>query len=802
LPLAFSSQPGMMPARRGRRIDSMSRDDFLTRALRGIIRRRILVVILWALILPPSIYFAVKVQQDNSIDRLIVQSDPDAVAAREFEKVFGVGEYVVILAESNDPFALENLKAFADLEDKLSKLDRVTANSALSIYKRAKAGFEATPESADAFRKFATGTDLFRRQGLVGKTFLAIPLVLAVKTSQERHDVVAAIDVTIAPLEANPKPFTALRKVGQPYVNAYLDTDTRQSGFRLFPVFFLFVVVLNYALYRSFRTLFAIVIVLGVSAATTVGFVGITGGTFTIVSQVVPMTILITATATLVYLHSRYVEKPPGVDQDEHLVHAFRHKFLATTASMFAAAVGFAALAESKIRPIRELGYWIAVGIVFTWIAVFTLFPALEKLLRCPTSDERKTAAPWFVKFTEWLPTWSYRYRWVLVPGFLLFSAAGAVALFGLPSVVTPMELQTNPLEYIDHESQLYKDTKRLESVIGGLGITEVWVTPKPGKEKTGVITDAEVLRGLNRFSLALEKDKRVGAAVGMPAILRTQRYVSGEGDQLPDDDAGMEKVAASLETLLEKEPLLRRFLDDKQSQTHIPVITETLDYKRFVEIDRLIQDTWAATQKSDPALADLQIHTVGLGPLQAKISYYMVPTLVRSFALTVAIIFVAFLLVFRSGAARLMAMIPSIFAILAMFGFMRLTGMFLNVATILIASTVLGTSENDQIHFFYHYGEKAKESTEAGLRHTLLISGKAIFYATMINAGGFLAFALARLPPIRQFGILSSLAFVLSMLADFTALPAALWLVYRDKPEALKEPKSASSTEASEPGA
>jgi predicted RND superfamily exporter protein len=111
----------------------------------------------------------------------------------------------------------------------------------------------------------------------------------------------------------------------------------------------------------------------------------------------------------------------------------------------------------------------------------------------------------------------------------------------------------------------------------------------------------------------------------------------------------------------------------------------------------------------------------------------------------------------------------------------------------------VLGTSENDQIHFFYHYGEKSKESTEAGLRHTLLISGKAIFYATMINAGGFLAFALARLPPIRQFGILSSVAFVLSMLADFTALPAALWLVYRDKPQAMKTPaeKSAGAAEA-----
>ena len=36
----------------------------------------------------------------------------------------------------------------------------------------------------------------------------------------------------------------------------------------------------------------------------------------------------------------------------------------------------------------------------------------------------------------------------------------------------------------------------------------------------------------------------------------------------------------------------------------------------------------------------------------------------------------------------------------------MRVTGIPLNIATILIGSTVLGATENDQIHFFYHFQE------------------------------------------------------------------------------------------------
>jgi len=132
------------------------------------------------------------------------------------------------------------------------------------------------------------------------------------------------------------------------------------------------------------------------------------------------------------------------------------------------------------------------------------------------------------------------------------------------------------------------------------------------------------------------------------------------------------------------------------------------------------------------------------------------------------------------------MAMIPSLFAILVMFLVMRLTGIPLNVATILIASTVLGASENDQIHFFYHFQERrGSGTTEQALAHALRIAGRAIVFATLINSGGFLALALSRLPPMRQFGIVASSAFVLSMLASFAALPAALWIFYRAVPDA-----------------
>jgi predicted RND superfamily exporter protein len=275
---------------------------------------------------------------------------------------------------------------------------------------------------------------------------------------------------------------------------------------------------------------------------------------------------------------------------------------------------------------------------------------------------------------------------------------------------------------------------------------------------------------------------------VGPTTLLRLRRYLAGQGDQLPEDPEAFAAATADLEQLLLTEKELRGFIDVKSlGQAQLMVITRRGDAAQFDALERRIDALWKAEQARSPALARATAMVVGESILQAKIAQHLVPTLTESFGITAALIFLTFLLVFRSGAARVMAMVPSFFSILATFLVMRLVGIPLNVATILIATTVLGTTENDQVHFFHHYLEARKEgaSAEKSLLHSLHVSGHAIIYATLINASGFLALTFSNLPPMRQFGIVTSIAFAFAMLADFTALPAALWIVMRAKPDA-----------------
>ena len=167
-------------------------------AFRLILKARWLVIAVYAILLGPAAYFAMQVPQDNSIDRLIVRDDPDYLASRAFAKVFGDSEYIILLAEAPDPFAGPVVKRIDEMENRLRSIPRVSVNSALTIFRRAKAGFSGTEAELAAFRKFATGTKLFSRQGLVGDHFISLALVLSIKNTDERQETLGNIEKAIA----------------------------------------------------------------------------------------------------------------------------------------------------------------------------------------------------------------------------------------------------------------------------------------------------------------------------------------------------------------------------------------------------------------------------------------------------------------------------------------------------------------------------------------------------------------------------------------------------------------------------
>jgi len=741
-----------------------------------ILRARAWIAAGFLILAAAGIYGASKIPNDPAIERLIVPGDPLQRATMDFDRLFPEGEHALLMLESNDPLSLPELRAADRLERELARIPHVQALSLLDLYRRTASSAQITPEDAAHLRTFATGTPMFRRAGILGDGYLGIALELQVTSTAERDRALAAIDALALPLEKSDGPFTRVRRVGSPWLDAWLERQTGAATARFMPLFGLFLMTLVLIIYRSWRALAAIVLTLGALVAVAMGLAALFGWSNTVISTLVPLTVMVTTTATLVYLHSRYIEPDDAPTLPEHHARALANKFLPCTASMFATAVGFAALAVSDIRPVREMGLWTACGLIVAWVGCFTLFPALQTLLRTPLRSRQFPAGSWFPGFVRVLVPATRRRRWTLVGGALVLMLCGAAALFGIPGRVAPLALEMDVLTYVNPSERVAEDTRQFEQT-NALDVVELWLQTAPGHA-----LDPDFLAALDALTRRLETDPRITAVDGPTSVLRLARYVETGSDQLPSAASEWPKLAADLEQIMLTEPGARQYVDIKDlANVRLSIRGRAKLFGRVGAMRTFIEHQWAAAQADIPALRTVHGQVVGQGVLGAEITQRLLPTLTESFAITASVIFCAFLLVFRSPSARLMTMIPSLFAILSVFLVMRAVGIPLNIATILIGSTVLGATENDQIHFFYHFQEgRSTGSTGDALTHAMLVAGRPILFATLINASGFLALALSDLPPMREFGIVSASAFALALVADFTALPAALWILSR----------------------
>jgi predicted RND superfamily exporter protein len=742
----------------------------------SVLRARLWVVAIFVVLTAAGIYGATKIPTDSAIDRLVVPGDPVSRATLDFERIYPEGDQALLMLEAPDPLSPDILRAADSLEQQLAKIPHVEPHSLLTLFRRGPATGPLTDTQAVQVRKFATGTKMFRRAGLLGDHYIGLAVELRTNTPEDRDTALAAIDSLVVPLDKAGNPFTAVRRVGSPWLDAWLEKQTGSATKRSMPLFGVFLMALVLLVYRSWRALLAIVLTLGSVVAMAVGQAHIFGWTNTVVSALVPLTVMVTTTATLVYLHSRFMEPDDAPTLIEHHARALANKFLPSTASMFATAVGFAALAVSDIRPVREMGIWTACGLIIAWVGCFTLFPALQSLLRTPLRTSGPATGKRYSRFVEYLVPATRRYRWLFVTGALVLMLCGATALFGIPGKIAPLELETDSLTYVNPKERIAQDTRRFQDS-NGLDVMELWIQTPPGHA-----LDPDFLRSVYLLTQALQNNPGITAVDGPTTVLTWARYIESGSDQLPVQPEAWQKLAEDLEQIVLTEPGARAYIDVKDlASVRLSIRGRGESFGRHGAMESFLRKAWADVQQTDPAFRSAQASLVGKGVVSGEITTRLLPTLTESFAITAGVIFTAFLLVFRNASARLMTMIPSLFAILSVFLIMRATGIPLNIATILIGSTVLGATENDQIHFFYHYHEGlVAGSTPAALRHAMLIAGRPILFATLINASGFLALAMSDLPPMRQFGIVSSSAFVLALLADFTALPGALWILTR----------------------
>jgi len=302
---------------------------------------------------------------------------------------------------------------------------------------------------------------------------------------------------------------------------------------------------------------------------------------------------------------------------------------------MFATAVGFGALAISDIRPVRDMGLWTAGGLIVSWIGCFTLFPALQSLLRTPMRCEKASVAKRFLSFADALVPASDRYRWPLVGGALVLMLCGAAVLFGIPRVIAPLALETDALTYVNPGERVAQDTRYFEES-NALDTVELWLQTPPGHA-----LDPEFLRALEQLTRQLESDSRITAVDGPTSVLRWARYVETRSDQLPTSASAWPKLASDLEQIMLTEPGARAYTDVTElANVRLTIRGRAKLFGPIGAMRTFVERNWAAARAAETALRSVRGRVAGQGVLATEITQRLLPTLAESFVLTGSVIF------------------------------------------------------------------------------------------------------------------------------------------------------------------
>jgi hypothetical protein len=178
-----------------------------------------------------------------------------------------------------------------------------------------------------------------------------------------------------------------------------------------------------------------------------------------------------------------------------------------------------------------------------------------------------------------------------------------------------------------------------------------------------------------------------------------------------------------------------------------------------------------------------MHAHATGIVSQLVDAQLSLVRTQIKSLALSFALVFTCIWIGLRSFRAMLSSILPNVFPLVVGGMTMYWLDIPLDAATVMGASVAMGIAVDDTVHLLatWRATRAASVSRQTHTAEALERLAPAMIITTVVACIGFFALVRSAFLPIACFGLLSGIAMLAALWADFFLLPAML--AWRDKP-------------------
>ncbi len=136
-------------------------------------------------------------------------------------------------------------------------------------------------------------------------------------------------------------------------------------------------------------------------------------------------------------------------------------------------------------------------------------------------------------------------------------------------------------------------------------------------------------------------------------------------------------------------------------------------------------------------------------------------------------------IIVLKSWKLGFLALVPNLFPLILGSAIYGLSGSYVDMASVLIASVCLGIAVDDSIHFLFEYKKyrQLNYSPRSTIELIFTNTAPSLINTTLIIFLGFGSFYFANYIPNAKFGVMVAIILLIALIADLILLPAILML-------------------------
>lgn len=535
-----------------------------------------------------------------------------------------------------------------------------------------------------------------------------------------------------------------------------------------------FICIALYLLFKSIKTIILPLLVIVITIIWTLSFIAFTGHSLDIISSLLPPILAAICMSDIIHISSHYIEQlRAGLSKKEALNKTYREIGLATFFTCCTVAAGFVTLGITNIIPIRNFGFFAAIGLLLGFgITMISLY-AFYLFSPVPQVVYKKKADEWWTRFL------SFSFRKILKNKILVFSLL--VILIGISGYyASKIEINSSLLQEIPKKNPMLDDYRFMEKDFAGTRPFELALTITDNKTS---FFDLDKMKQVAEIETFLKDSCGVGYIISPLSLFRGASKAYNGGDNalylLPKST---QEAARYYEGISQTEYAdeMEHYMVLGGSRIRISGRLPNLSVKEFEPIKEKIDRFFRAKKREHKFSYQL----TGSAVLLDKVTYSLTQNLFTGILLDALIIcLIAFFLI-RNWVIMLIVLIPNVVPLTFMAGVMGVMGINLKADTSVIFAIALGLAVDDTIHFISRLRLELSKglSLPYAVKRTYLSTGKAIIITTLVLLSGFMTLLSSSFGGTFYIGLLISLCLFCAMILELTITPLLILLFLKGK--------------------